>query len=152
MNVLIVAVVIAGWLAVYLSSRSMLRRTAAQLRYEFQEQLKALSAAIQASGQATKEAPAVVAPMPALSAKTQVVDASQSPVETTPATADAAAVFEEVDSETLAVMAATFTAYLGKKVRVRSARALQAPYASNPWARQGRVMVQASHNLGQRER
>ncbi len=152
MNLLMVAVVIAGWLAVYLSSRSMLRRTAAQLRYEFQEQLNALSATVKASGQRTTEAPVTVVPIAAPSTKTQVVEARPSPAETMLTAADTVPVVEEVDSETLAVMAATFTAYLGKKVRVRSARALQAPYASNPWARQGRVMVQASHNLGQRER
>jgi hypothetical protein len=54
--------------------------------------------------------------------------------------------------ETLAVIAASVTAFLGKKVRIRSARRLQTPYAVDPWARQGRLIVQTSHNLGQLRR
>ena len=54
-----------------------------------------------------------------------------------------------ITPETLAVIAASVTAFLGKKVRIRSARTLQTPYAVERWARQGRLMVQTSHNLGQ---
>ncbi len=57
-----------------------------------------------------------------------------------------------ITPETLAVIAASVTAFLGKKVRIRSARTLQTPYAVEPWARQGRLMVQTSHNLGQPRR
>ncbi len=59
---------------------------------------------------------------------------------------------ETLTPETLAMIAASITAFLGKKVRVRSARALQTPYAVERWARQGRLIVQASHNLGQLRR
>jgi hypothetical protein len=53
----------------------------------------------------------------------------------------------EVTPEILVVLAAAATAYLGKNVRVRSARELQSPYGTvNLWAQQGRVSVQASHN------
>ncbi len=56
---------------------------------------------------------------------------------------------QTVSPEVLAIMAGVITAYLGKKVRVRSARlvpsALEAP---SPWAQHGRVFVQATaHNL-----
>ncbi len=55
---------------------------------------------------------------------------------------------EEVSSDTLLIIAAAVTAFLGKKVRIRSARQLQSPYEIiNPWAQQGRVVVQASHLL-----
>ena len=54
---------------------------------------------------------------------------------------------QEVTPETLSVIAAAVTAFLGKKVRVRSAKVLQTPYSVERWARQGRVMIQASHNL-----
>jgi hypothetical protein len=55
---------------------------------------------------------------------------------------------EELTSETLVVLAAAVTAFLGKKVRIRSAKMLQSPYEIvNPWAQQGRAIVQASHNL-----
>ena len=54
--------------------------------------------------------------------------------------------------ETLAVIAASITAFLGKKVRIKSARTIPAPYAVKAWARQGRLIVQTSHNLGQLRR
>jgi hypothetical protein len=53
-----------------------------------------------------------------------------------------------VEPEILLVIAAAVTAFLGKKVRIRSAKMLQSPYEIiNPWAQQGRVSVQASHRL-----
>jgi len=58
----------------------------------------------------------------------------------------------EVTPETLSVIAAAVTAFLGKKVRVRSAKVLQTPYPTDRWVRQGRVMIQTSHNLIQRGR
>jgi hypothetical protein len=57
----------------------------------------------------------------------------------------------EVTPETLVVIAAAVTAFLGKKVRIRSAKMLQSPYeVVNPWTQQGRVYVQASHNVRSR--
>lgn len=57
----------------------------------------------------------------------------------------------EVTPEMLVVIAAAVTAYLGKKVRIRSAKMLQSPYeVVNPWAQQGRVFVQSSHILRSR--
>ena len=54
----------------------------------------------------------------------------------------------EVSPEVLVVIAAAVTTFLGKKVRIRSAKMLQSPYEIvNPWAQQGRVFVQASHYL-----
>jgi methylmalonyl-CoA carboxyltransferase large subunit len=54
----------------------------------------------------------------------------------------------EVTPEMLVVIAAAVTAFLGKKVRIRSAKMLQSPYeVVNPWAQQGRVFVQASHMM-----
>jgi methylmalonyl-CoA carboxyltransferase large subunit len=58
---------------------------------------------------------------------------------------------DEITPELLVVMAAAVTAFLGKKVRIRSAKMLQSPYEIvNPWSQQGRVFVQASHNLRSR--
>jgi hypothetical protein len=58
---------------------------------------------------------------------------------------------QPVSPKTLSVIAAV-TEFLGKTVRIRSARMLQAPYAVSRWARQGRVTVQTSHNITQRGR
>lgn len=57
----------------------------------------------------------------------------------------------EVTPEVLVILVAAITAYLGKKVRIRSAKQLPSPYEiANLWALQGRVVVQASHNLRSR--
>jgi methylmalonyl-CoA carboxyltransferase large subunit len=57
----------------------------------------------------------------------------------------------KVTPEVLVMIAAAVTAFLGKKVRIRSAKMLQSPYeVVNPWSQQGRVFVQASHNLRSR--
>jgi methylmalonyl-CoA carboxyltransferase large subunit len=58
---------------------------------------------------------------------------------------------KEITPEMLVVIAAAVTVFLGKKVRIRSAKMLQSPYEIvNPWAQQGRVFVQVSHNLHSR--
>ena len=58
----------------------------------------------------------------------------------------------QVAPKTLALIAAAVTEFLGKKVRIRSARMLPAPSGVDRWARQGRVTVQTSHNITQRGR
>jgi hypothetical protein len=58
---------------------------------------------------------------------------------------------EAVTPEEIVVIAAAVTAFLGKPVRVRSARRVQ-PMGSSPWSQQGRVFIQASHNLGMLKR
>ena len=63
------------------------------------------------------------------------------------ATATKEAVYGEVTPEILVVIAAAVTAFLGKKVRIRSAKMLQSPHeVVNPWSQQGRAIVQASHH------
>ncbi len=52
---------------------------------------------------------------------------------------------EVISPETIALIAAAVTTFLGKKVRVRSARRIFS--AGSSWAQQGRAIVQASHNL-----
>jgi methylmalonyl-CoA carboxyltransferase large subunit len=54
---------------------------------------------------------------------------------------------EEVTPETIMVLTAAVAAFLGKRARIRSARLVRAA-PSSAWAQQGRVFVQASHNLG----
>jgi len=54
---------------------------------------------------------------------------------------------EEVAPETIMILSAAVAAFLGKRARIRSARLVRAA-PSNAWAQQGRVFVQASHNLG----
>jgi hypothetical protein len=55
---------------------------------------------------------------------------------------------EPVRPEILVIIAAAVSSFLGKRIRIRSARMLQTPYEIvNPWSQQGRVSVQASHTL-----
>jgi methylmalonyl-CoA carboxyltransferase 12S subunit len=55
---------------------------------------------------------------------------------------------EEITPEILMVLSAAVAAFLGKKARIRRARvAGPARGGSSAWAQQGRVFVQASHNL-----
>ena len=54
---------------------------------------------------------------------------------------------EEVTPETLVMIAAAVTAYLGKKVRIRSAKSLRPPReVASAWSQHGRVLVHGSHN------
>ena len=58
---------------------------------------------------------------------------------------------QEVTAEIMAVIVAAATAFLGKKVRILSAKLLESPQeAVNAWSQQGRMFVQASHNLRSR--
>jgi hypothetical protein len=62
---------------------------------------------------------------------------------------------EEIQSvhsaqETLAVIAAASTMFLGRKVQLREAHQIQANDGADKWSHQGRVIVQTSHNLRSR--
>lgn len=57
---------------------------------------------------------------------------------------------QDVDAETLVVLAAAVTSFLGKPVRIRSARRV-APAENTPaWTSFGRAAVQASHHVQRR--
>jgi methylmalonyl-CoA carboxyltransferase large subunit len=58
---------------------------------------------------------------------------------------------EQVTPDMLVVIAAAVTAYLGKKVRIRSAKMLRPTRAGvGAWSQQGRVLVHGSHSLRSR--
>lgn len=58
----------------------------------------------------------------------------------------------EPKPETLAVITAAATAFLGKAARIRSAHLVPAAEEKvSSWSQQGRVIVQTSHNLRTRE-
>ena len=135
-------IMMMGWGLTYLAVMITQRRKVEDLRREMREMEQRLSAAIGSSRVQSAPVPSlqqsVSIPPPVLQKPTPVAKA------TTPATS-------EVTPEMLVVIAAAVTAFLGKKVRIRSAKLLETPYELfNPWAQQGRVIVQASHNLGQR--
>jgi uncharacterized membrane protein len=94
------------------------------------------------------------APAMAMAAAAAVVMPPVKVAEATPATkaapVKAAPVKEEaIAPEIMAVISAAVTHFLGLRARVRHANLIQ-PAGVNPWAQQGRVFVQASHNLAHR--
>jgi hypothetical protein len=132
MYILVAALVIAGWVTVYIGSRRLLKRTCAELRLEIRRQIDALSASVIALertvGTLAAGASATLSP-----AEKQTRD--------------------EITPETMATIAETITALLGRKVHIRSVKVLQVPNAiANAWSQQGRAVIQASHNLAQKGR
>jgi methylmalonyl-CoA carboxyltransferase large subunit len=124
----------------YAKVRAALRREEEernQLRLRFsqmEEELRRLRALLEGAGQKARESSPSSAVAPVAPAGG-------------PQKQDAAA-GKGIAPEIRAVIAAAVAAFLGKKVRIRSAKMMQPPYEQiNPWSQQGRVFVQASHNL-----
>ncbi len=151
---LMIAAVLVGFgcAVTYVILQRTLRRTMSDLQLTMQQQLNVLTGTLKVLEARVAElssSPAVrAAVVPA--AKTEVVppvarEAVRPKIELEKQQQ------EEVTPEMLVVIAAAVTAFLGKKVRIRSAKMLQSPYEIvNPWSQQGRVFVQASHNLRSR--
>jgi len=142
----VVVVVSVGSVLTYVRVLGAFRRSVAQLRRETERQLNALTQALNAlEAQVAERSPATQAGAASVAAPPAKVEATPAVTTTEPSQA------EEVSAEILVVIAAAVTAFLGKKVRIRSAKQLQSPYEIvNPWSQQGRVIVQASHNLRSR--
>ena len=96
-----------------------LRRELALLRSDFDSRVASLEQKIAASTPSSTRPPA---PAPA--------PAPPKPV---------------IAPETIAIIAAAVTSFLGKKVKIRHARRIDS--GTTPWAQQGRAIIQASHNL-----
>lgn len=115
---LLAGLVVIGWVITFLTTRRRMQAEIEQLRSMLYEHM-------QKEREVAKPAPTPIAPE------------SPAAMEAPP---------EELSQETLAVIAAAVAAYLGKAVRVRGARRLPQEEVST-WAQQGRVYIQASHNL-----
>jgi methylmalonyl-CoA carboxyltransferase large subunit len=114
--------IFAGWIAGAAMSRSIVRREVERLELLIESR--------------NGKAAAALAPVPA-----PAVAVSPAPQPPEPEKV------EEVAPEIIMVLTAAVAAFLGKRARIRGARLVRtAP--SNAWAQQGRVFVQASHNLG----
>ena len=116
--------IFAGWIAGAALSRRMVRSEVARLE-----------ALIESRNVKMPEAAPAPVPVAALAAAPV---AAPAPVTPGP---------EEVTPEIIMVLTAAVAAFLGKRARIRGARLVR-PAASSAWAQQGRVFVQASHNLG----
>ena len=138
--ILVVIVVAAGCRLTYVAMQRSSRLLIRELQQAADRQFASLNArlgALESQIQQLSKATAI----PALRA-------SRAPDQSASKPAPVQVTAEEITPDLLVVMAAAVTAFLGKKVRIRSAKALQSPYEIvNPWSQQGRVIVQASHNL-----
>jgi hypothetical protein len=132
MYILMAALVIAGWVAAYIGSRSLLKRTCAEFRLEMQRQMDTLSASVTALER-------TIGTLAAGASATSKAEEKQT--------------LDEITPETMATITETITALLGRKVHIRSVKVLQVPNAvANTWSQQGRAVIQASHNLAQEGR
>ncbi|ABF42025.1 hypothetical protein Acid345_3024 [Candidatus Koribacter versatilis Ellin345] len=95
---------------------------------ELAEQLKAVQRSITAKAEPVPPPPVNV-------------NASKPTATAEPAPPKPAAIPEEI----MLVIAAAVAAFVGKSARIRSARYMHE--GQSPWAQQGRVFIQASHNL-----
>ncbi len=139
--IILAAIPLVCLLTLYVAMRRAIRQNAEQLRREFEERLAVVTTKVR-----------LTEPLPAAQ---QVPVAEAAPVHSpAPVAKPPVAVppkpVEEVTPEMLLVIAAAVTAYLGKAVRIRSARMLYSHESFNAWSQQGRAVIQASHNLAQR--
>jgi len=147
---MIAAVLIAAaCLLTCLYSRRMFKQSNADLQRKTQEEFKALKRSIEAlEARILDLSKATPAPAASTTPISPVKTALPSPIQPGTVIPFPSTGTEGVSPEIVVVIAAAVTAFLGKKVRIRSAKRLQSPYEIvNPWAQQGRVIVQASHNL-----
>jgi hypothetical protein len=136
----IAVLAVAGWVSLFIISRRAIQSECAALRVEFERRISALSAQVRAS-------------QPAADPQTDSSSAKALAHVTALAAANPVQQTDEITPETVAMITKTITALLGKKIRVLSVKLLQMPNVTpESWAQQGRVVVQASHNLVQRGR
>ncbi len=138
-----------GSVLTYVSLQRAFRRALSELRTETERQVSALTGTLKGLETRVGELAKATAIRPATVAAAPPVAKVEAPAAAAKAAVDRKQ--EEISPEIMVVIAAAVTAFLGKKVRIRSAKTLQSPYEIvNPWSQQGRVFVQASHNLRSR--
>jgi len=138
---IIVALMAAGGLAVSISAHRELKRILKKLP-KFQQRIETLSAKVEVL-QGSIDTQSVVAST--VISLTRGAERGAAQVQST------AQATEEITAETLAKIADTVTALIGKKAHIRSVKILQHEDAIvSSWAQEGRVVIQASHNLAQR--
>lgn len=117
---LTVVIVIAGWIAGYLVLRWVLQRSIRMVRAEFEKEIEVL-----------REAPS----------QTETSGNGFSkvgPVQN----------LDDLTPETVSALGQSLSAFVGREVRISSVKKLPVSHAmGNPWAREGCVLVQNSHQL-----
>lgn len=108
-----------------------LEKEVAELRALVEAAQKAAPAKAMAASAAANTAPAPVASTPAPKPAVQQVKVQEA----------------GISPELLVVITAAVAHFLGTSAHIRSLRPLVHPSGTSPWAQQGRVFIQASHNL-----
>jgi len=132
------ALVAAGCVAIYGGVARALRRAVRERQREKERHLNAMSTTVKALQARVAEL-----------GREQTAVAENGANAATQATAEDRAVASDApEPEIVAALTAAATAYVGKKARIRSAALMPADENGvDPWAQQGRVIVQTSHNL-----
>ena len=150
-NLAAMTVLVAGGFAVlYIGLRRTLREAVSERQQATERQLSELADTVKILEGRVAHLTRTPEPEAAIASDFTMAAAAEVVSETVPAFAEDAIdrSEEEVTPETMTVIAAAVTAFLGRKVRIVSAKRLQSPrQAMSPWSQQGRVFVQASHNL-----
>jgi len=132
----------AGCAATFVAMQRRLRRALSERLQATERQLSALDASIRALEARAVEFDRIPQLQAAAEPVVEMDIAAPAEMETDHAQD------EEVTPEIMAVIAAAANAFLGQKVRILSAKLLESPVeVVSPWSQQGRVFVQASHNL-----
>jgi methylmalonyl-CoA carboxyltransferase 12S subunit len=136
--------VLAGCSATYFLTQRFLNRRLEAIQLQIDHALASNKQPLPAQTLNSKTAIAVTVPLATEVAQSTSISKATS---VAPAPVQAQPSADVLAHETLVVIAAAVSAFLGKSARLRSARLIQ-PSEGNAWAQQGRVFVQASHNLG----
>ena len=134
------ALVIAGWISVYLLLRRMLQRSIEQLDSGLRDQLQALRNQVQQASVTVQNEPAFAAGSRgyrALSGRLESDGIDRGDGE-----------FAGMGPEKISTLRTTLSAFVGQEVRIRSVKKIPASNGlSNAWAREGCLLVQNSHNV-----
>jgi methylmalonyl-CoA carboxyltransferase large subunit len=133
---LLLVMLVGGLLTGYFILRGQIRSEISELRRLVES----------AKAELVAEAAPVKAPVPVVA--TPVAKKQPKPEIIVPTT-KSQPVKEEVTPEILAIIAAAVAQFVGAGARIRSTRMIPVP-GGNAWAQQGRVIIQASHNLAMR--
>lgn len=132
---LLLAIVVIGCIATFVILRRSMRRSISSAQAEIQQNLLALTGALHELELRLAELRSVVASDSEPDSEVPVDDVeTQQPK-------------EPVSPHLLATITAAATAFLGRHVHIRSLRSVPSQQSVSPWSQQGRVFVQASHNL-----
>lgn len=145
---IVAALIVVSALITHLSSQRTLKRASEDARQQLELRLEGFTGAIAELETRIAELTSMTAELSAAEAINSIATSIEaSDAARTNGTASAQT-RDEIPTDILIVISAAVTSFLGKTVRIRSAKMLQSPYEIvNPWAQQGRATMQASHSL-----